>query len=329
MNHNQVVANFGARKANPRNNNQVTWKGSRIYSDDQCLYSYGRHFILAVYLGSDREGPVFLKNGDKYSSSTTEHQSLVQKHLRGPTVSFSALNSAGWQPSSMTAKDILDWQPDDWTDVVRNKDTGHLFRAGETENTVGEPFTVTAGMYVPSHSGDEFTTAEGTFTRGHWHRLAAVLLRANDGDIYLSGLDEGSYFLSQFPKNSGVSWIRGAFDFLKPRPVREAEEFGTTVERQGEWFFVKTEHTKARELGFKEKDAKQRAIPDSRPNQRNSHVAVLLVRGEEVYAKGNVYHRNNAGRATREHRTLGLGDHWHRVYRNTEAASWTSQGNVD
>lgn len=60
-----------------------------FHDDNQKLYSYGHHFVLAVKLDTGE----YLINGDTYSSSTSHHTSLCIRHL-GPNViiPFSALD---------------------------------------------------------------------------------------------------------------------------------------------------------------------------------------------------------------------------------------------
>ncbi len=43
--------------------------------------------------------------------------------------------------------------------------------------------------------------------------------------------------------NSNVNSISQAYDSMKPQVVKDAEEKGIEVRRQGEWFFIKTEET--------------------------------------------------------------------------------------
>jgi len=59
-----------------RNGSKAT--GSRMYTDGTTIFSYGEHFPIATY----RQG-VILFNDDKYSSSTSKHQSIVSSHCNG------------------------------------------------------------------------------------------------------------------------------------------------------------------------------------------------------------------------------------------------------
>jgi len=51
-------------------------EGSHMYVEGNILYSYGSHFPMAVRL---KEG--FLWNPDKYSQSTSSHQSCVKSYI--------------------------------------------------------------------------------------------------------------------------------------------------------------------------------------------------------------------------------------------------------
>lgn len=55
--------------------------GSRMFTDGRIIYSYGTHFPIAVKL----DGDVILFNKDKYSRSTSKHQSHVHSELNSYT----------------------------------------------------------------------------------------------------------------------------------------------------------------------------------------------------------------------------------------------------
>lgn len=82
-------------------------KGSRIFSDRDTIYSYGHHFPLAVALRDKKDQvALFLLNGDRYSVSTTQHQSHIRSAVASSDVPnviipFSALAAAGIDSSSI------------------------------------------------------------------------------------------------------------------------------------------------------------------------------------------------------------------------------------
>jgi hypothetical protein len=55
----------------------TTGKGSHLFIEGDTIYSYGYHFPVAR---RNADGTVWL-NPDKYSVSTTRHQSLVRNAL--------------------------------------------------------------------------------------------------------------------------------------------------------------------------------------------------------------------------------------------------------
>lgn len=88
MTHEELIKKFAERKINLKTKT-VKWSGSNIFCDDNVIYSHGRHFPLAVYLG--RDDVPFIKNSDHYSGSTSCHQNIVAKHCSGLHFSNSTL----------------------------------------------------------------------------------------------------------------------------------------------------------------------------------------------------------------------------------------------
>ncbi len=256
---------FGTRQINTRTND-TSWKGSRIFSSGDTIYSYGYHFPLAIFLGTENLGKpnqrhVFVKNGDKYSSSTSGHQSAVQSHCPGPTVARSALRAAGivfdnlYIPPSKTFTPpperkynersekygrIVFYRPDFRQAIYRERATGKLFEndieyLDKDEKPV--PYArPDQGMFIP-HDGNSGRDPDSPVQYGSWHILGATVIEQDD-KYYLCSLDESSYFVSQLSRRPKS--IEDAFVSLKPKPVLDAEKAGRTVLRQGEWFFINT-----------------------------------------------------------------------------------------
>jgi len=86
-NHSEIVEKFSTRQPNKRHQGQVVWRGSRVYCSADLIFSYGSHFPMAKHLGERDNKPFFIRNDDKYSSSTSAHQSKVRQHCPGPDVS--------------------------------------------------------------------------------------------------------------------------------------------------------------------------------------------------------------------------------------------------
>lgn len=83
-------------RAYSENPSEEFWNGKRsVFSADGVLYSYGRHFPLAVALPEGRSGARFLLNGDRYSVTTNGHQGATFGVFREePRVSFRAVGAA-------------------------------------------------------------------------------------------------------------------------------------------------------------------------------------------------------------------------------------------
>lgn len=351
LSHEQVVRNFAARKKNRAG--KVEWHGSRVYCTEypheSVLYSYGRHFPLAVYIGEKGGKPIFLKNGDKYSSSTSAHQSEVQSHCKGPTVSRTAVEAAGFDFTRIKLDNVVAARPDYREYLYRTPD-GIFWKTYDFKRNrmvFEEPFTPPRqGMYVQTQFSEERASAEGrrypAYSFGYWHILGAVVLK-DDDYYYLCSLDENQYFVSRLARP--VTGVQDAFKSLKPAAVLRAERRGRRVLRQGEWFFISTG------MGYRDLAGKagvtvgqlrairQTPLPrrgvmvvhqtaNATVDARNQHVCrQYFLNG--TLATGRVYHRSFDGRSTGEHKTLDLGEEWFEVHENTELDSWASGGRVD
>lgn len=80
-------------------NGRTHGTASHMYIDGDTLYSYGHHFPLLV-----RRKFGYLLNGDKYSSTTSQHQGACRQ-LATVIIPFSALHSARVNPYSF---DLVD-----------------------------------------------------------------------------------------------------------------------------------------------------------------------------------------------------------------------------
>lgn len=341
---NDVVERFASRKPNPRAHGRIEWSATpssswhsagtvvRAYCEDNKLYSYGPHFILAVDLGDRDSKPFFLKNGDKNSNTTTKQQSEVQSRCQGPTVSFSALETSGIF-DDIANENIIDWREDSRTRVYRDKASGRFYLDyNRKKRRFEKEFKNTEqGMFLPwpSHKNPEM---------GEWHILGSVLIHVR-GDYYLASLDENSYFVTKLAAGP-VLTVDQAFESLKPEAVREAEGAGKAVKRQGEWFFIPTgmdDGSLAARMGITKARLGKLARISNLPHDRNSNVHEVrhLKVGEVTYARGKVFHRAaplgrmERGPLTREHRTLDLGQEWHEVHKNVQKQSWSQGGKFD
>ena len=108
--HSEIARKFATRQPNKKHKGRVVWAGSRVYCIDDIIFSYGSHFPMAKHLGEKGKSRLFIRNDDKYSSSTSAHQSLVRQHCPGPNVSRSKL-SKHIHFEDLTMEHIHLWRP--------------------------------------------------------------------------------------------------------------------------------------------------------------------------------------------------------------------------
>lgn len=335
-----VIDRWAARKTNPRRSDQIAWEATRSSSmhgysvvrataDPHVLKSYG-HWPMAYYLGEKDGRHLFLKNGDKNSPTTNQQLAHMQTRCEGPTVSFSALESADLHPCDIKLAQIVDWRKDSRTHIWRDRRTGKMYKDYSYKQNKGQDEfpQPDQGMFI------KYDDYNADFEKGVWHVLGAVLLHINN-NWYLCSLDEGSYFISKLP--SAAHNIDDSFNLLKPQAVKDAEGQGREVVRQGEWFFIPTDLDDQRMAEKMEwsktklhATAKTKELPrDHRFSNR--HVVKHFVAPDgKTYCKGRVFHRDSDyNRLTGQHKTINLGDKWYEAHHNTELESWTQGGNFD
>lgn len=143
--HSEIARKFATRQPNKKRKGRVVWSGSRVYCIDDIIFSYGSHFPMAKHLGEKGKKRLFIKNADKYSSSTSAHQSLVRQHCPGPEVSRSKL-SKYVHFEDLTMKHIHLWRPGIYKHMWQDTQTGAFYddakyrtlEPGEADPT--EPF---------------------------------------------------------------------------------------------------------------------------------------------------------------------------------------------
>jgi len=142
--------------------------GSRIYWSGDSLYSFGRYFKLGVRRPEHKDTPQeFLLNSDKYSSTTSGHQSLVIGVLRDifpnqhfPRTSFAILDRHGLDPHKV---DIVDFSPDDYRSSYPGYEDFEDF----------EKSLPSGGMFWTSKDDD------GEISAKYWHLVGGVLMRGS------------------------------------------------------------------------------------------------------------------------------------------------------
>ena len=173
---------------------------SNMFIEGDVLYSYGRHFPLAIRFDND-DARQYLINADKYSVTTGCHQHAVF-HL-GPQVPFSALQAAGIVPDYV---EILDAKESQWHHVP--------------DPTPEEP------------ERERLEHTLGGVVLGYRDKLYLSSLDDNE-PWYIR-----SYFLCELPREA--STIEDAYDSLVPEKVKQWREGAVNSQefRQGEWFFL-------------------------------------------------------------------------------------------
>lgn len=141
---------------------------------------------------------------------------------------------------------------------------------------------------------------------------------------YLSSFDYQEarplYFLCELPRTPVVSTVEEAFEALKPNAVKDAEQAGLTVSRQGDMFAIPTDMNTA-EVKTLTPYGKGRIV--KRPNggllgTNHSASEVIFATEGRVYARGLLYHEPEAWRQPdHARRKMGDGNTWHLLIRNT------------
>ncbi|HBI47504.1 MAG TPA: hypothetical protein DDX93_02080 [Smithella sp.] len=294
MNHKTVVQRFSEGKNH---------RGSRIFAEGNTLYSYGRHFPLAVRRGEEGQ-EWYLLNGDKYSVSTSKHQGITYSVFSdSPRVSFTALNAAGISYNSCK---LVDFQKDAYDSAFKGD-----------KNFLNFKSLVPVGAEY-----HESKDKEGNIISKSFHRIGAVVLEQNKKH-FICSMDEGSYFVSLLPKR--VKTVQEAFEVLKPARVKVFEKYGGKYQRQGEWFFIPEIFIKIEEKDFQ----KSAALP-SADSSSNLHVCTRLKKiGKRYFVKGIIKHRNPRTNRRADHKPLKLGEGIYEAVCNTAKGNWSASGRVD
>ncbi len=297
--------------------------GSRMFSEGDVLYSYGKHFPMVVRL--NRGG--YIVNGDRYSSTTTQHQNQVFDF--GPQVPFTALAAAGISGiPELQELAVVDAASDHREFICRcGGDHSGSPYSSYKDNGVWRLYQ----EYTAQEDSDHFVECHDGYMQ---HVLGGTLVRHHRRYL-LSGIDDtgvrgGVYFMCQLPRK--VVTMEEAYESLIPAPVKLARAFGAEIQRQGDFFFVKSSlETRALNVnGYQKVSASGRRWWDAPLTEgypldvRNSHLAAEMRELTGVrYVRGTVRH------APREHQMVRLGKDWWSAHQNTARASWAAAGYVD
>ncbi len=296
--HDTLVNNFVTKGA-------VTGRGSRIFIDGDVLYSFGHHFPLLVRTPSG-----FVMNADKYSSTTSKHQSLCMRHAT-MQIPFSVLGAAGILKGNRNASHdvasiaILDshearW---DWTG-----------KWNDGKNTISN------AMYEAAPQA-----YKDSCWREEERRPEAALIEV-DSKLYLSSMDGRNYFMVLLP--DPVTTVDEAFESLKPPEV-----IGKTFMRQGEWFFVETPPLNGETAKKMYSKMPQNFVLPKKNPASTSHVATRGFRIDDtVYVSGHIRHVPQwGGRGDHPMLNLSKADkpRIFLAYENRALASYSASGRVD
>lgn len=292
-----------------RQDHEGPWRSKSVFWErGECvdvIYSYGRHFPMAVRLKAT--GGAVLVNGDRYSVTTSHHQSLLNRGSVGDSVtsSFTMLRAAGIDPLDGEVRVV---------DFTRDK-TGH-----DAEN-------IPAGATVRRRKNYQSGKLEVVF----WHTAGHCLLEYK-GRQYVGGMDDRSYWISELPR-ADIESVNGALAELKPTEV-----IGCDFVRQGEWFFVDLGADVATAKRAWRDFAKDFVLPREDDERSNAHTvtrggfmsdvawpeiaptAARWVSAKTLVVSGRVRHP--------EHRQLtlctGKAPQLFAAWRNRAVASWSS-----
>jgi len=192
MNHCEVIRRYSNRKINSRTNT-IEWYGGNVYCRDDVIYSYGRHFPMAVYVGGDL--CKYVINSDKYSTSTSRHQNLVRRFCYGPALPRNALGNVGISFLELTAKNILFWRNGFSKFVFRNKENNTLHEIPKGQ--ILEPNVF--GKFKPYRSRSSSVEVEEGYETG-WFIVDQVVVLSWKRKYFLVVKDEISQ-LTKKPDN--------------------------------------------------------------------------------------------------------------------------------
>jgi len=284
----------------------VYGEASHMFIGGDVLYSYGRHFPLLV-----RRDWGFVLNADKYSSSTSAHQSKCFRHAT-IQLPFTTLRQA---KIDYMLFNLVDHEQQRWDLVGYSK-----------RDSMDKTIHITVAEYE-ALSG---LAQDGWFPNEERRPESAVI--EQDGRYFLSSMDGQQYFICELPEPAET--VEDAFELLKPKEVTTNDFL-----RQGEWFFVQTEAPmevlkdgnpipvdKLNKLMYKTMENK--FVLPNRDTGGSSHIATrgIMLNGD-TYVSGHIRH------SRQEHPMLKLSNSDHplifKAYENRAIGSWSADGRVD
>lgn len=239
-------------------------RSSNVFVEGDRIYSYGRHFELGrVVRAADGSAVAIMLNGDRYSNSTTRHQSHVRDAVRRfarqvPTllVPYTTLRAARIDIDTVQVLDVKPEGYDYSLRVTEKPPVGTREVDGKTYRHFGHTFRDTGyggnpGLaYKPAESGTLQEVRQRPDGMYEWYSVrhwlgdsvfSARVIGSKKRVRWLSSFDKNEptplYFLCQLPACT-ASTYEEAIEALKPDTVKLAEAMGRDVERQGDIFAV-------------------------------------------------------------------------------------------
>jgi len=315
--HAQVIENFIGQRTGS--------KGTYLKATDEVLYSkipqeYRPYGNYGYYSAAGQTAPLavrledggILANGAAFRSPISGQQWRILKALEESHQPF------GVVPFHSIVAAFTDGKENDWNQ--------HPIPVSDLRKDVQ--------VVVPS-AGERWKTVEVKDAKGETqvrsiHTLGDSVLRIKDS-YFLSGVDEtgqgsGMYFFAELVTDQAPSSVEDAYNFLKPKAVREAEAQGSNILRQGEWFAIPTKLLTSELM---------RDVEQGLAGYRKEHIlgrdghhklaeAVIYRAGER---KGQVFARGVMQHTQEEHIDLDLGDRrWYLIVHNVVGASYTLSG---
>jgi len=316
--HQRVIENF-VKEGKGGLGTYVKATDDRLYSRVPAAYrpfgqkpwretATGQEVPLAVRL----EDGSLLANGARLLRPMDSHQWDVLKALENTQSRF------GVVPFNSVAAAWTDGAVDDWN------------RAYISTSDLKEEVAIVVPSDGERWRQVTYKDEDGRERTRNIHSLGDSVVRVKDR-FYLSAVDEtgvgrGMYFLAELVTDRAPKTFQDAMNFLKPKIVREAEERGANVLRQGEWFAIPTYHRTSELMRDVERGI---AVYGERhvlgkDGHHELEEGVIYKSGDR---KGEVYTRGVLRHTKEEHVDLDLGTvRWYLIVHNVAGASYTISG---
>ncbi len=252
----------------------------------------------------------YVINADKYSVTTSCHQSLAIYHSPNntPQIPFSALNSG-----NINSGDIQF--------IDKTLDTYEYF-----ERETKEDIWIKIDGVKNDIIYGEVWKREKPELRRYIHSLGACLFQVAH-KYYLSSMDGNQYYLIELNPDFRGYTVKECYRYISGLSFGDYEKYlDGEIIRQGEFFFKPTDRNikslkKDGGIFFKNFDIQKYFNPKNIGNQHKARDVIINIEKNELYARGSIRHP--------QHRMINLKEAWHYVDINNVSHSWTASGNVD